>query len=177
TAKCGSKGKFGEGILKALNTSIRSLDFAALGATVARRAAANLAARPFKGKRPGTAVLDPLDLGEIFLTTVGSAVNGEDVHKRRSPWAGKLGQDVASAGVTIRDRPRMPGGLASGVADDEGNATRDRTLVEAGALKRFFTDRKQSALIGVPAENGDPHADATVQRRAPKRAVTEPTRI
>src|SRR5439155_1290515 len=54
TAKCGSKGKFGEGILKALNTSIRSLDFAALGATVARRAAANLKARAFKGKLPGT---------------------------------------------------------------------------------------------------------------------------
>src|SRR5439155_1748893 len=74
TAKCGSKGKFGEGILKALNTSIRSIDFAALGATVARRAAANLKARAFKGKLPGTAVLDPLDLGEVFLTTVGSAV-------------------------------------------------------------------------------------------------------
>src|SRR5206468_5915615 len=31
TAKCGSKGKFGEGILKAMNTSIRAIDFAHLG--------------------------------------------------------------------------------------------------------------------------------------------------
>src|SRR5207245_8256356 len=107
TAKCGSKGKFGEGILKALNTSIRAIDFAHLGATVARRAAANLKARAFKGKLPGIAALDPLDLGEVFLTTVGSAVNGEDVHKGRSPWAGKVGADIASTGVTIRGRPRM----------------------------------------------------------------------
>ena len=177
TAKCGSKGKFGEGILKALNTSIRSLDFAALGATVARRAAANLKARAFKGKLPGTAVLDPLDLGEVFLTTVGSAVNGEDVHKGRSPWAGKLGQDVASAGVTIRDRPRMPGWLASGVADDEGNATRDRTLVEAGTLKSFFADRKHSALIGVPAGNGYRRAVATVEGAYSRPAETEPSNL
>src|SRR3989475_6748431 len=144
-----------------MNTSIRTIDFAHLGATVARRAAANLKARAFKGKLPGIAVLDPLDLGEAFLTTVGSAVNGEDVHKGRSPWAGKVGQEIASAGVTIRDRPRMPDGLASGVADDEGNATRDRTLVEAGTLKGFFADRKHSALIGVPAGNGYRRGGAT----------------
>src|SRR5438093_8729219 len=71
TAKCGSKGKFGEGILKALNTSIRAIDFAQLGATVTRRAAANLRARAFKGKLSGVAVLDSLDLGEVSLTTVG----------------------------------------------------------------------------------------------------------
>src|SRR5437667_11753409 len=177
TAKCGSKGKFGEGILKALNTSIRSLDFAALGATVARRAAANLKARAFKGKLPGTPVLDPLDLGEAFLTTVGSAVNGEDVHKGRSPWAGKVGQEVASAGVTIRDRPRMPGGLASGVAEAEGNATRDRTLVEAGTLKGFFADRKHAALIGVPAGNGYRRAVATVEGAYTRPAETEPSNL
>src|SRR5256712_3597904 len=106
TAKCGSKGKFGEGILKAMNTSIRAIDFAQLGATVARRAAANLKARAFKGKLPEIAVLDPLDLGEVFLTTVGSAVNGQDVHQGRSPWAGRVGQEIASAGVTIRDPRR-----------------------------------------------------------------------
>ncbi len=177
TAKCGSKGKFGEGILKAMNTSIRAIDFARLGATVARRAAANLKARAFKGKLPGIAVLDSLDLGEVFLTTVGSAVNGEDVHKGRSPWAGKVGQEIASAGVTIRARPRMPGGLASGVADDEGNATRDRTLVEAGTLKGFFADRKHAALIGVPAGNGYRRAVATVEGAYTRPAETEPSNL
>src|SRR5207244_11496186 len=123
------------------------------------------------------AAVDPLDVGEGFLTTVGSAVNGEDVHTGRSPWTGKLGQDVASAGVTIRDRPRMPGGLASGVADDEGNATRDRTLVEAGTLKSFFADPKHSALIGVPAGNGYRRAVATVEGAYTKPAETEPSNL
>src|SRR2546428_45852 len=177
TAKCGSKGKFGEGILKAMNTSIRPIDFAALGATVARRASENLRARAFKGKLPGVAFLDPLDLGEIFLTTVGSAVNAEDVHKGRSPWAGKVGADVASAGVTVRARPRMQGGLASGVADDEGNATQDRTLLEAGRLKGFFADRKHAALLGVPAGNGYRRAVATVEGAYTRPAETEPSNL
>lgn len=163
TAACGSKGKAGEGIAKALNTSIRAIDFAALGTTVARRAAENLSAKAFRGKLAGVAILDPVDLGEIFLATVGSAVNGEDVHKKRSPWSGKVGQDVASIGVTIRDRPRLPRGLASGVVDDEGSATRDRTLVEAGTLKAFLADRKHAPLIAMPPGNGFRRAVATVE--------------
>ena len=163
TAKAGSKGKFGEGILKALGPSIRAMDFAALGATASRRASENLRAKAFKSKLAGIAVLDPLDLGEIFLGTVGTAVNGQDVHKKRSPWIGKIGHDVASAGVTIRDRPRMPNGLASAVVDDEGSATRDRTLVQAGTLKGYIADRYHAGLVGMPPGNGFRRAVATVE--------------
>jgi len=177
TAKAGSKGKFGEGIAKAMSTSIRGIDFAALGTTVARRAAENLRARAFKGKLAGIAVLNPMDLAEVFLGTVGGAVNGEDVHKGRSPWAGRIGQEVASIGVTIRDRPRMPGGLASGVVDDEGNATRDRTVVEAGILKAFIADRKHAALIQVPPGNGFRRAVATVEGAYARPAETEPSNL
>lgn len=173
TAKTGSKGKVGEGIAKVLNTSIRAIDFASLGKTVARRAAENLRARAYRGKFAGAAVIDPMDLGEIFIGTVGSAVNGQAVHKRRSPWAGKLGQDVASVGVTIRDRPRMPRGLASGVVDDEGNATRDRTLVEAGALKGFIADKKHSGLVQMAAGNGFRRAVATVEGAYTRPAETQ----
>src|SRR3989442_7849174 len=69
----------------------------------------------------------------------------------------------------------MPGGLASGVADDEGNATRDRTLVEAGTLKGFFADRKHAALIGVPAGNGYRRAGATGERAYTRPAETGPS--
>src|SRR5207247_6013783 len=67
TAKCGSKGKFGEGILKAMNTSIRTIDFAHLGATAARRAAAKLKASAFKGKLLGIDVLTPFKLGAVYV--------------------------------------------------------------------------------------------------------------
>jgi|GEM_PF-722423 len=175
TAKAGSKGKVGEGIGKVLNTSITSIDFAALGKTVARHATDNLRAKAFKGKRAGIAVLDPMDLAEIFLGTVGNAVNGQEVHQKKSPWAGKVGQDVASIGVTIRDRPRLARGLASGVVDDEGSPTRDRTLVEAGALKGFIADRKHAPLIGTSAGNGSRRPVATVEGAYTRPAETHPS--
>ncbi|MCI4371092.1 MAG: TldD/PmbA family protein [Thermoplasmata archaeon] len=177
TAKAGTKSRVGEGIAKSMNTSIRAIDFPSLGHAVARRAAANLRAKAFKGKLAGVAVLDPMDLGEIFLGTVGSAVNGENVHLRRSPWGAKMGQDVASMGVTIRDRPRMARGLASGVVDDEGHVTRDRTLVEAGALKAFLADRKHAALIGAAAGNGFRRAVATVEGAYTRPAETHPSNL
>src|SRR2546422_5232295 len=71
----------------------------------------------------------------------------------------------------------MPDGVASGVADDEGNATRDRTLVEAGTLKGFFADRKHSALIGVPAGNGYRRAVATVEGAYTRPAETGPSNL
>lgn len=163
TAKCGSKGKFGEGILKALNTSIRGIDFPELGRTAARRATENLKAKAFKGSRTGVAVLDPLDLGEMFLQSVGSSANGENVHKKRSAWVGKVGTEIASVGVTIRDRPRMAKGLASCVADDEGMVTRDRTVVEAGILKGYVADHHHAPLLSTPAGNGFRRAVATVE--------------
>ncbi len=163
TAKCGSKGKFGEGIMKAMDTTVRAIDFPELGRTTSRRAAENLKARTFKGTLSGTAVFYPLDLGEMFIQTVGSAVNGENVHKKRSAWIDKVGKEIASVGVTIRDRPRMPKGLASCVVDDEGNATRDRTLVEAGILKTYVSDRHHAPLLGTTPGNGFRRAVATVE--------------
>src|SRR5207245_9301550 len=108
---------------------------------------------------------------------VGSAGKGEDAHKGRAQWAGKVGREIASAGVTIRDRGRMAGGVASGVADDEGNATRDRTLVETGTLKSFFADRKHAPLIGVPPGNGYRRAVATVEGAYTRPAETEPSNL
>jgi predicted Zn-dependent protease len=57
----------------------------------------------------------------------------------------------------------MPSGLASGVVDDEGSATRDRTLIQAGTLKGFISDMYHSSLVGMPPGNGFRRAVATVE--------------
>lgn len=163
TAKKGARGSVGEGILKVLSPSIRDVDFADLGHQVARRAAENLAGKPFKGRLRGVAVLDPLDLGEMLLQSVGAAVNGEDVHRKRSPWTGKKGEAVASRSVTIRDRPRLPHGMASCASDDEGSPTRDRDLVLAGTLRGFLADHYHARLVRTRAGNGFRRAVATVE--------------
>lgn len=177
TAKVGSKDKVGEGILKALHTSLGALDYAAMGARVAQRAAENLAAKPFKGKMEATAVLDPMDLGEMILQTVGAAANGKNVHRKRSAWIGKMGQEVASVGVTIRDKPRLPRGLASCVIDDEGSATKDRTIVQAGILKGYLSDHYHARLLGVASGNGFRRAVATVEGAYARPAETETSNL
>ncbi len=177
TSKCGAKDKVGEGIYKALNTAIGPIDFAALGKTVARRAAENLTAKPYKGKLQGTTLLDPLDLGEIVLSTVGSAVNGKNVHRKRSAWMGKVGVEVASAGITIRDKPRMPKGLASCIVDDEGGLTRDRTIIQAGILKGYLADHYHSRLVDMAAGNGFRRAVATVEGAYTRPAETETSNL
>ena len=163
TAKCGSGSDVGEGIVHGAQPSLGGMSFAALGETCARRAAENREARAYKGKLTGVAVLDPQELGALFLQSVGAAVCGLNVQKKRSPWAGKVGKEVGSGSVTIRDKPRMSGGLLSCTADDEGAATRDRTLVQAGLLKGFTADVYHARLVGAEPGNAFRRSAASLE--------------
>lgn len=153
TVKHGTGSDVGEGIVHGAHPSLKGLDFEALGRTCARRAAENRQAKAFKGKLAGVAVIDPQELGSLFSQSVGAAVSGQNVQKKRSPWAGRVGQEVGSGSVTIRDKPRLEAGLMSCAADDEGAATKDRTLVQAGVLKGFVADTYHARLVGTDAGN------------------------
>ena len=153
TAKAGSGSDVGEGIVHGVRPALRNLDFPELGRTCARRAKENREAETYHGKLAGVAVLDPEEIGALFLQSVGAAVSGQNIQKKRSPWVGKVGQEVGSASLTIRDKPRMPGGILSATSDDEGAATKDRTLVGAGILKGYVTDTYHARLLGAEAGN------------------------
>ncbi len=153
TTKAGSGTDVGEGIVHGVRSALKDLDFAAMGKTCARRAAENRAAKAYHEKLAGVAVLDPEELGALLLQSVGAAVSGHNIQKKRSPWMGKVGQEVGSGSVTIRDKPRMPGGILSATSDDEGAATKDRTVVGAGILKGFVADTYHARLIGAEPGN------------------------
>ncbi len=153
TAKHASGSDVGEGIVHGAEPSLKDLDLAALGETCARRAVENREATAYKGKLSGVAVIDSQELGQLFLQSVGAAVCGQNVQKKRSPWAGKVGQEVGSGSVTIRDKPRLHAGLMSCSSDDEGAATKDHTLVQAGVLKGYIADTYHARLLGTEAGN------------------------
>ncbi len=153
TAKAGSGSDVGEGIVHGVRPALRELDFAELGRICARRAAQNREAEAYHEKLTGVAVLDPEELGALLLQSVGAAVSGQNIQKKRSPWIGKVGQEVGSASVTIRDKPRLPGGMLSSTSDDEGAATKDRTVVGAGILKGYVADTYHARLIGAEPGN------------------------
>lgn len=148
TVKHGSGSDVGEGILHGAHPSLKALDFTSHGETCARRAVENRESKAYKGKLSGIALIDPQELGSLFSQSVGAAVSGLNVQKKRSPWIGKIGQEVGSASITIRDKPRMRAGLMSCAADDEGAVTKDHTLVQAGVLKSYVADTYHARLLG-----------------------------
>lgn len=154
TATSGSGKDVGEGILHGVATAMKAMDFAAMGRTCARRAEENRRSVAFRETLTGVAVIDPQELGALFLQTVATAANGQDVVRKRSPWVGRLGEAVGSATLTIRDRPRMPGGIQSCAVDDEGTPTADRAVVEGGVLREFVADHYYARLLGCRAGNG-----------------------
>ncbi|HID90513.1 TPA: TldD/PmbA family protein [Candidatus Bathyarchaeota archaeon] len=54
---------------------------------------------------------------------------------------GKIGEGVASERVTLRDDPRMAGGLGSRSFDREGRPTRPTVLIDGGVLRTYLHNR------------------------------------
>jgi PmbA protein len=106
----------------------------------AAREAAERATRLLGAVKPATGkvtvVLDPFVSAQL-LGIIGSTLNGEAVLKGRSIFAGRLGEDVAAAGLTLIDDPTNPLAYTASEIDGEGLATRRNVLIEDGVLQQF----------------------------------------
>lgn len=125
------------------------LDFdpSRLGGSLRAKARHSAQARNQKGRLQGLVIIPPSELGDMLLSSAGSALNGENVVNGRSHWRGSLGQDVASPEVTLVDDPRIPGPLCSRF-DDEGTPAKAKTLVQAGVLQSFLYDNYNGDSTG-----------------------------
>ncbi|HVE14128.1 MAG TPA: TldD/PmbA family protein [Elusimicrobiota bacterium] len=115
-----------------------ALDFDRIGRDAAFRTAALLGAKKLPSRRRSV-VLDPWVAGE-FLEMLAGALSADAVQRGRSLFKGRVGEAVASPLVSFVDDPRMRGGLASALHDDEGVPTRRKAMIEGGVLKEFFHD-------------------------------------
>lgn len=78
---------------------------------------------------------------EIARSIVGhifEAANGSLIYHQSSFFAGKLGEQVASPGLTIIDDGTMIGGFGTAPFDGEGLPTRRTVIVERGVLKSYL---------------------------------------
>ncbi len=93
--------------------------------------------------------------GIILHEAVGHGLEGDFNRKGSSVFSGRIGERVASPGVTIVDDgsiAKMRGSLS---IDDEGTPTRENVLIEDGVLKGYMQDRLNARLMGVaPTGNG-----------------------
>lgn len=93
--------------------------------------------------------------GVLLHEAVGHGLEGDFNRKGTSVYAGRMGQRVASPGVTIVDDGTLEGRRGSLNIDDEGTATNCTTLIEDGVLVGYMQDTLNARLMGMaPTGNG-----------------------
>lgn len=111
----------------------------AIGESLARQARDSAAARGFEGHESLSMILPPGQLGDMLMSSVGAAVNGQSVKYGTSLWKDSVGQEVASREVSMVDDPTVPAPLSC-VFDDEGTPVRRKPVIEDGVLRTFLRD-------------------------------------
>ncbi|HEY4583700.1 MAG TPA: metalloprotease TldD [Lysobacter sp.] len=93
--------------------------------------------------------------GVLLHEAVGHGLEGDFNRKGTSTYAGRIGQRVASPGVTIVDDGTLEGRRGSLNIDDEGMPTNCTTLIEDGVLVGYMQDSLNARLMGMaPTGNG-----------------------
>lgn len=104
-----------------------------------------------------TAVFEP-SVAAAFLGVVAGSLTGDRVVKGRSPFAERLGDQIAAGCLTLADDPTDPRSLGADNHDGEGLATRRNVLIEAGRLEGFlhnsYTARRAGAASTGSAVRG-----------------------
>jgi TldD protein len=102
-----------------------------------------------------TVVLGPGWPGVLLHEAVGHGLEGDFNRKGTSAFSGRIGQQVASRGVTVVDDGTLATRRGSLNVDDEGTPTGCTTLIEDGVLKGYLQDKLNARLMGVaPTGNG-----------------------
>ncbi len=110
------------------------------------RAIRMLGAEPTSSRRC-TVVFDPWVTAQ-FVGLVGEMFSGDAVVKGRSPFAERVGEQVASPLVTLLDDPTDPRHWGATDTDAEGLATRRVPLIDGGVASAFLHDSTSARLAG-----------------------------
>ncbi|MBZ8117663.1 metalloprotease TldD [Roseovarius sp. LXJ103] len=96
-------------------------------------------------------VLGPGWPGILLHEAIGHGLEGDFNRKGSSAFAGLMGQQIASKGVTVLDDGTLPDRRGSISVDDEGTPSRRNVLIEDGVLVGYMQDRQNARLMGVEA--------------------------
>jgi len=121
-----------------MGRSPAALDAQAIGVEAAERAASLLGARK-PASRSCPVILDET-VAASFAGFIGGVLCADAVQRGRSPFAGRLGEDVGSEALTLTDDGADPAGLNSAPFDGEGMPTGRTALIERGRLAAYLHD-------------------------------------
>lgn len=93
--------------------------------------------------------------GILLHEAIGHGLEGDFNRKGSSAFAGLMGQQIASKGVTVVDDGTIADRRGSITVDDEGTPSSRTVLIEDGILTGYMQDRQNARLMGVaPTGNG-----------------------
>lgn len=135
-ARQGDETQIGVGYQVGRNPA--DLDVDAASAEAVERATRLLGAvKPPTGRM--TILLEPR-LAVTLLGIVAGMLAGDSVLRGRSPFADRLGEQIASPLLSLTDDPTRSESIASTELDGEGLACRPNPLIVGGVLDRFLYD-------------------------------------
>jgi TldD protein len=111
------------------------------------QAITNLDARPAPAGQM-TVVLGSGWPGILLHEAIGHGLEGDFNRKGSSAFSGRIGQKVASDGVTVVDDGTIMDRRGSLNIDDEGTPTQRTVLIENGILKGYLQDSLNARLMG-----------------------------
>ena len=127
-----------------------------IGAEAARRTLRRLGARSVATQQVPV-VFSP-EVARSIVGNIFEAANGSLIYHQSSFFAGKLGEQVASAELTVIDDGTLTGGFGTAPFDGEGLPTRRTVIVEHGILKNYllntYVARKLSMVSTGNASRG-----------------------
>jgi PmbA protein len=141
-------------------------DARAIGRYAAQRAAARLGARKIVTCQAPVLFEAPVAVGLIGHFV--AAVSGGNLYRKTSFLVDGLGKEVFSPAVRIDERPLERRGAASTPFDEEGVATRERTLVRDGVLEGYFLGSYAARKLGMQSTgNAGGHHNLVIRSNGP----------
>ncbi|MEQ1601399.1 MAG: metalloprotease PmbA [Methylophilaceae bacterium] len=94
-------------------------------------------------------VLFEASLASGLISSLVGAISGGSLYRKSSFLLDSLGKQIMSPLVNITEQPHLKRGLASSPFDNEGVATKARTLVENGVLQGYMLSSYSARKLGM----------------------------
>ena len=133
--------------------SASGLDLEACAVEAADRSARMLGAAQV-GSRTTSVVFEPWAAAQL-IGTLASSISAEAVQKGRSLLAGRLGEMIAAAAITVVDDGRRADGLASRPWDGEGVSTQQTVIIDGGVLRSYLHNTYTARRDGSARSTGN----------------------
>lgn len=123
-----------------------AIDFKAMAKEVAESSIKQLSAKDIKAGVMPVVIHNGFG-GVLFHEACGHPLEASAIAKGLSPFAGKVGQKVASSVVTAYDNGNVEGAWGRANFDDEGTPTQNNLLIENGILKGYLIDKRNGRTM------------------------------